>query len=276
MTDWDFRECPLAAVDTAYPVTQKGADTPGPIIAPENGYITAIRIFVSGIVTDVVTGTSFMINLKGLTGNQWYAGPLLSCAGAAATSGGFDFRRGQLYKTRIPVKQGDAISIDAFANGEDAGTAHILVNLEFNGEPGKITEADCREDDIGAAANTLVSLTHRGAAVDEGDFRTNGKPICEILFGAALDPTGDAANGLVFAPALELSGNGLMKQGNYAFVGPSGPTQPDTDVSGGQQVVTELERYIGTIPTKNGSIRARAQNIESINPGHAMICLCFA
>ena len=161
-------------------------------------------------------------------------------------------------------------------NGEDMGTAHILLLVEYDGDPGRIVDADYREDDIGAAANTLVSLTHRGAGVDEGDFRPSGT-ICEINVGAALDPTGDAANGLVFAPAFQLSGPGLVAAGNYKFLGPAGPTQPDTDVAGNQSVIQPLTRYMTNIATKagNSTIRAQAQNIESINPGHAIICLSY-
>jgi hypothetical protein len=279
--DTDFRECPCAAVDTPYPMTQRGADTPGPFIVPANASrITMIKIVISGIVSDVVTGTTCAIHMTGgglkSMGYGWFVGPLCSQSGAAATSGGFDYKDGMVYKTNIGVNPGQTINIDAFVNGEDMGTAHMLVLLEFDGVPGQITDGDYREDDIGAAANTPVSLTHRGAAVDEGDFNTGGRTICEVVFGAALDPTGDAAAGLVFAPALILSGSGLVSAGNYAYLGPAGPTQPDTDVSGNQSVIVNPARYITNILTKiSDRIRAQGQNIESINPGHAIVGLLF-
>ncbi len=279
--DSDFREAPLAAVDTLYPLTQQGADTPGSFVVPTTvSRITTIKIFISGIATDVVTGTTFAVHLFGggiVLGNGWFVGPLCSQSGAAATSGGFDYRGGMTYKTNIPVKPGGTFSAEAVANGEDMGTAHLLLWIEYDGVPGQIKDGDYREDDIGAAANTLVSLTHRGAAVDEGDFKPLGT-IIEVVFGAALDPTGDAAAGLNFAPAVQLSGPGLMQAGNYKFLGPSGPTQPDTDLSGNQSVVVNPERYITNIATKGGtsSIRAQAQNIESVNPSHAIIGLLYA
>jgi hypothetical protein len=208
--------------------------------------------------------------------NGWFAGPLCSESGAAATSGGFEYNDGQVYKTNIPVKAGAAFGADAFVNGEDMGTAHILLWIEYDGNPGVIVDADVREDDSGAAANTMVSLTHRGPAIDEGDFKPTGH-ICEIDVGAALDPTGDAAAGLVMAPHFKLSGPGLLYSGNYDFLGPAGPTQPDTDVAGNQSVVQPLTRYIVDIETKAGlsTIRAQAENIESINPIHCIICICY-
>ena len=61
----DFREAPMAAVDTAYPLTQKGALTPGAFVVPKNAQrITAIKIFISGIATDVVTGSTCAVNLQ--------------------------------------------------------------------------------------------------------------------------------------------------------------------------------------------------------------------
>jgi hypothetical protein len=281
--DVDYRENPCAAVDTAYPLTAQGADTPGAFVVPTTAhYISMIKIFVSGIATDVVTGTTCAVHFTGggiKLGLGWFVGPLISLAGAAATSGGYEFRDGMTYKTNIPVNPGGTFNVDGFVNGEDLGTAHLLVLVEYDGEPGMITDGDYREDDIGAAANTLVALTHRGAAVDEGDFRPIGS-ICEVVFGAALDPTGDAANGLVFAPALKLSGPALVDAGNYNFLGPAGPTQPDTDVSGNQQCIANPSRYLipGGIRTKagNATLRAQAQNIESINPGHAIVGLLYA
>jgi hypothetical protein len=281
MYDSDFRECPCAAVDTAYPMTQQGADTPGSFVVPTTASrITTIKIFISGLVTDVVTGTTCAVHLTGagLTGigEGWFVGPMLSQSGAAATSGGWAYGDGMMYKTNIPVKPGATFQADAVINGEDPGTAHVLLWLEYDGVPGRIVDGDYREIDIGAAANTLVTLADRGTTAAEGDFKPRGN-ICEIVFGAALDPTGDAANGLVFAPALQLSGPGLVSAGNYKFLGPAGPTQPDTDVSGNGSAVVNPARYIVNIATKTGStIRAQAQNIESINPSHSICGLLYS
>jgi hypothetical protein len=281
MYDSDFRECPCAAVDTMYPLTQQGADTPGAFVVPTTASrITGIKIMISGIATDVVTGSTCAIRLTGagLTGigEGWFVGPMMSLAGAAATSGGYEYRDGMLYKTNIPVKPGATFNAEAVVNGEDSGTPHILLWIEYDGVPGVIVDGDYREIDIGAAANTLVTLADRGATAGEGDFKPRGT-ICEVVFGAALDPTGDAAAGLVFAPAAQLSGPGLIAAGNYKFLGPAGPTQPDTDVAGNQNCLCNPARYIVNIATKTGStIRAQAQNIESINPGHAILGLLYS
>ena len=214
----------------------------------------------------------------GLTGDQWYPGPLISIAGAAATSGGFEYRDAEIYQTNIPVAGVSQFDAFGYLNGEDLGTAHLLLQIEYDGVAGRIRECDYREDDIGAAANTLVALVTRGAAANQGNFKPNGRTICEVRFGAALDPTGDAANGLVFAPAMEMSGNGLLTGGPYSFVGPSGPTQPDTDVSGNQGTIQSLAKIIpgAGIRTQTGDVVVQAQNIESINPGHAIVALCYA
>lgn len=274
----DFRECPLAAVDTAYPLTQMGALTPGAFIVPKNAQrITAIKIFVSGISTDVVTGTTFAVELRGIKGDQWYVGPMVSESGAAATSGGFDYRDGMTYQTNIDVSGVGQFDAFCYANGEDMGTAHLLLVIEYDGVPGRIKESDYREIDIGAAANTPVAVVDRGATAAQGNFKPKGRTVVEIVFGAALDPTGDAANGLVFAPALELSGNALLTGGPYRFVGPSGPTQPDTDVSGNQSAIVNPHRIIpgAGIRTQDGDLIASAQNIESINPGHSIVGICY-
>lgn len=278
--DTDFRECPLAAVDTIYPMTQQGADTPGQFVVPTTASrITTIKIFVSGIVTDVVTGSTCAVKLSGTgikVGEGWFVGPLISVGGAAATSGGFEYRGGMVYKTNIPVVGGASFLAEAVLNGEDIGTAHMLLSIEYDGVAGRVVDGDYREVDSGVAANTNVTMINRGPAVDEGDFKTGGRTIIEVVCGAALDPTGDAANGLVFAPAFTLSGSGLVAAGNYKFLGPAGPTQPDTDVSGNQQCICNPERYITNIATKTGgTIRAQVQNIESINPIHGIIGLLY-
>lgn len=275
----DYRECPCAAVDTAYAMTQQGANTPGAFIVPKNAqYITALKIFISGISTDVVTGTTCAVHLVGLNGDQWWPGPLCSESGAAATSGGFAYADAMIYQTKIPVTGVTQFDAEAFVNGEDLGTAHMLLQVEYDGVPGRASQCDYREDDIGAAANTLVALVTRGAAAAAGNFRPNGRTIVEVVFGAALDPTGDAANGLVFAPALHLQGGGLIAGGPYRFLGPAGPTQPDTDVSGNQSTIVALSRVIpgSGIRTQIGEVEATSQNIESINPGHAIVGLLYA
>lgn len=278
--DTDFRECPCAAVDTLYPMTQKGANTPGAFVIPTDvSRITGIKVQISGLSTDVVTGTTCAVNLRGGglkgLGEGWFPGPLCSESGAAATSGGFEYGDGELYKTNIPVNPGGQFDAYAVVNGEDMGTAHMLVWIEYDGIAGAITDVDYREGDVGTSANTLVALIARGDNAAANNFKPKGR-IIEVRFGGALDPTGDAANGLVFAPHMTLSGPGLQRAGNYDFLGPAGPTQPDTDVAGNQSIIQPLSKYLVDIAVKVGSdIIASAENIESINPSHAIVALCY-
>lgn len=260
-------------------MTAKGADTPGAFVVPTTATkITALRLMLGGIsATDVVMGMSWGVHLYG-SGIQlsegWFAGNCYSVSGAAATSGGQQTDEGMIYRTNIPVRPGGLFNADAFFWGEDTGTAQAILCVEYDGIPGKIVDGDVREVDIGAAANTLVTLANRGAAVAEGDFRPGYTRIVEIVCGAAPDPLGDAAAGLNFMPTFHLSGPGLVHAGNYSFAGNAGMMLPDTDVSGDQTGFHKLVRYeTGTgIQIKRGdSIRAQAQNIESIQAGHAVI-----
>lgn len=276
----DYREAVMTDDNVAVALTAQGANTPGAFIVPKGAqYITAIKIKVSGIVADVITGNTMTVHLIGLPGQQWYAGPLLSNSGAAATSGGFMYHKGEVYQTKIPVAGVAQFDAEAIFQGDDPGQLHCGLQVEYDGVPGVIVDADVREIAIGAAANTLLALTTRGTSTTAGNFKTNGRPIREIRFGAALDPEGNATAGLVWMPALHLDGNGLVTTNKpIKLLGPSGPTQPDTDVAGNQSAVVELERIVPGpmgIATQNGEVEASAQNIESINPGEAICCLCY-
>lgn len=275
--DVDYREVAGAAVDTAYTMTAKGADTPGAFVVPTTANrITELRLKLGGIsATDVVMGMTWGVHLYGSgieLSEGWFAGNAFSTSGAAATSGGQQSDKGMIYKTNIPVRPGGLFNADAFFWGEDTGTAQACLVVVYDGVPGKIRDGDVREVDIGAAANTLVTLANRGAAVAEGDFRPGYTRIVEIVCGAAPDPLGDAAAGLNFGPTFQLSGPGLLHAGNYSFAGNWGMMQPDTDVAGDQTAFHELDRYECDIAVKRGdSIRAQAQNIESVQAGHAVI-----
>lgn len=275
----DYREVELADDGVAGNLTAQGANTPGNFIVPKGAqYITAVRIAVGAISADVITGNTTSVHLIGLTGQQWYAGPCLSISGAAATAGAFGYSASETYQTRIPVANVSQFSAEAVFNGDDPGSVHIGLTIEFDGVPGMITDADTREIAIGAAANTLVAMQTRGADTAAGNIQTNGKPLREIRFGAALDPEGNATAGLIWMPALHLDGNGLVSANKpLRLIGTSGTVGPDTDVTPAIQVVNLQRTVCGPagVKTQTGTIEASAQNIESINPGQAIVCLCF-
>lgn len=280
--DCDVREVAMAAIDTAYPMTALGPDTPGAFVVPTTASrITAIRISVGGIsATDSITGTTTAIHIYGggvQLSEGWFIGPSFSQAGAAATSGGIQSSGPMIYRTNIPVRAGGIFSIDAFKNGEDEGTLQMAVCIEYDGIAGKIIDGDYREVDCGAAANTFYTLANRGAAVAEGDFRPNYNKICEIVVGGAVDPVGDAANGLNYMLMFHLSGGGLVHAGNYNFIGPAGNMLPDTDVAGDQTSIVLPTRYECDIAVKRGdSVRAQVMNIESIQASHAIIGFLYS
>lgn len=276
----DYLEVAMADDVTLYDVTEQGANTKNYISVPQGAqFITAVKIGVGVIAADVITGNTFTVHLVGPKGSQIYAGPLMSNAGAAATAGGIAYSKPEVYQTRIPVAGLNQVGIQANFSGDDPGTAHVIVALEFDGVPGMITDADCREIAIGAAANTLLALTTRMNTTGYGNFKATGKMIKEIRFGAALDPEGNATAGLIFMPTCHLSGEGLVTSRKpIKIIGPSGGTGPDTDVHGPGMVIANLERVVpgpGIRTNQSGEIEATAQNIESINAGQAICCLCF-
>lgn len=274
--DADYREVAMAAVDTEYAMTAQGADTPNDFDVPTNVLrITEIRIGLGGINgPDTITGTTSAIHLSGsgiTIGEGYFPGPTMSNSGAAATAGGFDTFNLQKYEVNIPVKPGGKIHAAAMIHGEDPGTAQMFLTLVYDGPViGKIRDYDYREIDIGAAANTLYAVVDRWGTAAYGDFRPVGT-IGEIVIGNAVDPTGDANNPLGVGTAVHLTGSGLVNAGNYKYIGPCGVVCPDTDVTPAM-IVRQLERYVTNIQVKLGStIRASAQNIESIQVGHCIV-----
>lgn len=276
--DSDYREVVVTSVDTAYPMIEQGADSPGAFIVPPTARrITEILIGLGSIATDVITGTTSGIKLSGVglptIGVGWFAGPMIAQAGASAKDGGFVQGPLMRYKTNIPVNPGAEFDADFYMHGEDPGLCHGLLQIVYDSIPGRIVDADYREESL-ATANTLVTLGNRGAAAS-GDFKPLGKTIGEVIFGAITDPVGDDAAGLLLAPALHLTGPGLSIAGNYKFIGPCGAQHPDTDISG-DAAMANPERHICDIKTKRaGTIRAQAMNIESTIALHAICGLCY-
>lgn len=273
----DYREAPAAAIDTAYALTQQGANTPGAFVVPNASKLTEIRIGLGGISADTVAEIVSYVHIYGggvALGEGWFAGPIGGTAGAAATSGGYSHGKLMVYKTNIAVKVGGQINADAYVSGTDAGTAHVALGLIYDGIPGRIKDADIREGDL-TAANTLVACQNRAGAAS-GNFKPLSQ-IVEVVFGVALTPTGHATAGLVAGAALHLSGGGLGVAGDKKFLGNWGFVEPDTDVHGPgiDQSVPERYETPGIPINPNGEIVAEAQLIESTQAGNAVVCLCY-
>jgi hypothetical protein len=275
----DYREAAMAAIDTSYKVEERGADTEGAFDVPTTAKIlTEVRVAFGTIGSDVITGTTSAIKLSGTglknSGDVYFVGPMTALAGAAAKDGGFAVANPMIYKTNIALKQGE-INAFGFCHGEDPGAGHIVVNLVFDGAPGRIKGGDYREETTGAAANTQVALRLRETAA-AGDFSPLGRTIGEVVFGAIPDPVGHASDGLLIAPALHLSGKGLMANEPLNFVGAVGSQHPDTDISG-DAIAVNPNRYVtpGIRTKSTGKIKAEAMNIESIQSIHAIVGLLY-
>lgn len=277
--DVDYRECAVPDDDVAARMIEQGADTLGAFVVPTTASrITEIRIGLGSVsaAQDAVLAASSAVHIYGGGINLaegWFPGPLHTESGAAATSAGYSMEPPMLYKTNIPVKPGGTFNADAWLYGEDLADAHMVLAVVYDGQPGKIVDCDHREVDIGAAANTLYTFVNRGGAA-EYDFKPSYNKIIEVVCGAAPDVTGGDV-GVNTMPAFHLSGPGLMVAGNYKFIGNTGYSYGDTDISG-PGLTENLTRYECNIPVKVGnSIRAQAQNIESVQAMHAIIGFCY-
>lgn len=280
--DVDYRECVVPDDDVAANMVEQGADTLGAFVVPTTASrITEIRIGLGSVsaAQDAVLAASCGVHLYGggiKVSEGWFPGPLHTESGAAATSAGYSMNALMKYKTNIPVSPGGVFNAQAWLYGEDLADAHMILLVEYDGVPGRIVDCDHREVDIGAAANTLYTFVNRGGQA-EYDFKPNYNRILEVVCGAAPDVTGGDV-GVNTMPTFHLSGAGLLNAGNYKFVGPTGFSLGDTDISG-PSMTKNLERYIcggNGIPVKpGGSIRAQGQNIESVQAMHAIIGLCY-
>lgn len=277
MYDADYREVSITGLETATPLTEQGADSPGAFVVPTNvRRITEIRIACAiNCADDTAFGWTSSIHIHGsgvVLGEGWFPGPCGSVEGIAAASGSKYSAVTQKYLTNIPVKPGGQFSVDGFMLGEDVGALHMLVEIVYDGPvAGKIVDMDYRSIDL-TAANTLVTLTERGAAVVEGDMKPAYGTIGEIFVGAGAKITAAATTAV--ALAFHLSGPGLQTAGNYKFI--SGHSFGLNSEFGGQGIISELERYICGIRTKpNNSIRIQAQMIEG-DVGTAFSIVGFA
>ena len=278
--DIDFRECAVPDDDVAANMVEQGPDTLGAFVVPTTASrITKILIGLGGVsaAQDAVLAATSAVHLTGggiKLPEGWFPGPMHTESGAAATSAGYAWEAPMVYKTNIPVQPGGLFNATAWLYGEDLADAHLICAVEYDGFPGRITDCDMRESDIGAAANTFYVLNDRGGAV-EGDFRPAYNKIVEIVCGAAPDVAGGDV-GFNVMPVFNLSGPGLVTAGNYDFPANTGFLLGDTDISGPGQI-TNLVRYeVPGIAVKRGdSIRAQGMNIESIQASHAILGLCY-
>jgi hypothetical protein len=274
--DSDYREVSITAVDTPTPLIQQGADTPNAFVVPAGAKrITEIIITaIPNTADDANLGFSCGIHIYGdgvKLPSGWFLGPTGSVEGAATMSGAETDNEVQRYLTNIPVVSGGSFSVDGFMLGEDIGALHMIVDIVYDGlVVGKIVDMDYRTQDL-TAANALVTLNERGAAVAEGDFKPAGKTIGELFIGMGAKITGAATTVVGFA--VHLSGTGLIVSGYYKFTGRGIALRSDA-VSGNS--VKSLMRYqVGISTKRTGDIRAQAQMIEG-DVGTAFAVVGFA
>lgn len=275
----DYRENTVTALETATNLTAKGAETPGVFVVPSGvSKITEIVIqAVSESTVDNIMGASTCIHLTGGGINVklgYFLGPCFTTGGAAATTPGGGFYNPMKYHTNIPCTPGGQIRADAFMMGEDVGAVHMSVGLVYDGTPGKIIDGDIRNLD-NATSNQLYTLTERADATVEGDFRVPYTLIGEVFVAAGAKVT--AGNDAV-TMAYHLSGPGLIKAGNYEWVGPGIALNDDTAIS--MNCVNCLPfRYqcgAGIKIQPNGFVRAQSQMLEGdVGTAWAVIGLGF-
>lgn len=274
----DIREANVADDDVATVLTELGGASPGDFDVPGDvKRITEVNIAVAPDWTaDAMYAASFHVVLSGdlQVGHGAFPGPLVSTAGAVATSAGSHYGPFQRVQTNIPVTAGGSIKATAYMGGEDIGEASVMCQLVYDGFPGRIVDMDVREENL-AAANTPVSLQAKQAAAS-GDFKVGRPAIAEVHFGAAFK---FVAGPLRALPVLQLSGAGIAGGGPNWFMGPSGGVQDDVAISG-DMVVMPLSRYIcgplGIKTNKGNTINASAQMIEDdAGTGMAIVALGY-
>ena len=263
--DADFREVNAAALETASPLINVGADAPGAFVVPTTASrITELRFTIgASCADDTMFGatTSFHIHGGGVHLQEgWFLGPTMTSSSLAAASGNRCGDVTQKYLTNIPVNPGGQFTIDGYMLGEDVGSLMMLAQVVYDGPVvGKIVDMDYRSIDL-AAVNTWTTLTERGAAVVEGDMRPHRKIIGELFFGVGAKITVGAAN--VTNYGFQLSGAGLQHAGNYRFI--VGASQGSSTEAAADTKISELERYICQIPVKVGnSIRVQGNMLET-------------
>lgn len=263
--DADFREANVAALETATPLINVGADAPGAFVVPTNAHrITELRFTVGlSVADDALMGgtTAFHIYGGGVQLQEgWFPGPTVTTAAIAAASGDRCGDVTQKYLTNIPVNPGGQFTIDGYMLGEDIGAMQLMAQVVYDGPVvGKIVDMDYRSIDL-TAVNTWVTLTERGAAVVEGDMRPHRIILGELYFGIGQKITVGAAN--VTTYGFQLSGAGLVNAGNLRFI--SGVSCGSSTESASNTKISELERYICQIPVKVGnSIRVQGNMIET-------------
>ena len=275
--DSDVREATITGLETATSLTAYGAATPGAFVVPSTARkITELRFQTAvNCADDTAFGWTSAFHIHGggvVLAEGWFPGTVGSIEGIAAASGSKYAWAEQKYLTNIPVNPGGQFTIDGFMLGEDIGAMHALAEVTYDSpSAGKIVDMDYRSIDL-TAANTLVQLTERGAAVVEGDMRPPYDTIGELFMGAGAKLTAAATTcvGLAF----ELSGPGLMYAGNYRYIG--GESWGLNSEFGGQGVIHPLKRNICGIKVKrNNPIRVQAQMIEA-DVGTAFSIMGFA
>jgi hypothetical protein len=264
MYDADYREHTITALETATTLTEQGGLSPGAFVVPTTvSRITEIRIATTiNCADDTAFGWTSAAHFRGSgikVAEGWFPGTCGSVEGIGAASGSKYGAVTQKYLTNIPVNPGGQFSVDGFMLGEDIGAMHMLVQVVYDGPVvGKIRDMDYRSIDL-TAANTLVQLTERGAAVVEGDMRPAYDTIGEIFCGAGAKIT--AAATTCVGVAYHIDGPGLQTAGNYKFI--SGHSWGLNSEFGGTGGIWELERYIAGIRVKKGNpVRVQAQMIE--------------
>lgn len=257
------RENAGGTLDTAFNLTELGANSPGSVIVPRASMLTGIKIVVGPDWTaDAAYAFTSALRLVGLGGQQSYPGPCMYTLGVGTGSSGSQAAVPINYKTRIPVTPGQAIDLQGFMHGEDVGELHMLVTLEFDGYPGVIRDMDYREETL-AAANTPVVLGAKWGSAHAyiqpatrqiGEIHVNGAP--KLIAGPLAAPT-----------LFEIFGDAIPEV--QQFAGPSFASQDDllqTTSSGGPGPgsLPNTIYYIppDKMPLKSGNFQAQAQMIE--------------
>jgi hypothetical protein len=261
LVDSIHRHNVVASVDTWTGLTYQKGVASGNIKVPiDAGYLSKIEIVASADLSNTITNGLYCTSAIRLNGNglkvggiHKYPGPAFTSGGK--TSGGAGCRAKTVtYATKIPVKGGNEISIDAIMCGSDVGDLSVGVVLTFtvNGRDYGIEDCDIREADLitkdaDTVLTTLGADTLGNIVIPAGYDNVAGViAVCAAGVGA------DYVATTRVMVVCSLQGNGLAEGGFYSWFPETG--QVGATTTGEYEYASEPEIDPLDVPAKPGNV----------------------
>ena len=264
----------VASVDTYTALTYAKGVSVGNVKVPvDAGYLSRIDISASGDFSNTITNGLYCTTHIRLSGNAlvtsgWhrYAGPAYAGGGKTTTCGAC---RGKVvsYATKIPVKGGNELQIDAMMTGSDIGDLSVAVCLVFTKKgrdygiiDGDVREADLTTKDSDGTLTTLGADTLGNLVIPAG---LNHIPAFYAVtaVGVGVDYAGQTRSMVI----LSLGGNAMGISGFYHYLCETEMIAMTT--TGGWLVASEPDVCNIQIDTKPGNVLELHAMMVEEDPG---------